>query len=170
MASGNWALATAIALCNQNGDGSAITVTSVTGSVDGVIAPADYTVTQDALGRTVVTVPAIAGSVTTIAQDLVIVYDYTPRDKQLTGYRVEKQSIPLGLYKFVSCAQAGSVDSSNGLTNYSQTIAYFSKAALTGELARTYVNRSRTDFAGSPAEFTCRDGGLYIVWKKTWQQ
>lgn len=63
---------------NQNYNGSAITVDSVTGSVDGLLVlGTDYFVGKNANGKYGVTIVDTA-TVTTIAQTITIVYDYTP--------------------------------------------------------------------------------------------
>jgi len=75
--SGNWAYNTFIPFDNQNGDGSAITPDSVTGATDGaLVSETDYFIT---------TVDGVRGiiikdstTVTTLSQNITIVYDYTP--------------------------------------------------------------------------------------------
>lgn len=92
---GAWTFNGPIIIENQNGDGTVVTVNSVTGSVDGALnANDDYFVGLDGQGRSTVTV--VDGTVaTTEAQDLTINYDYTPNaSKDVTfndfGTKVEK--------------------------------------------------------------------------------
>lgn len=77
-ASGAWGYDDPIVIENQNGDGSELTINSVTGGTDGLLVEGtDYFVGQDANGDTVVTIVDSA-TVTTESQDMVIDYDYTP--------------------------------------------------------------------------------------------
>jgi hypothetical protein len=76
--SGNWGFNDPIVVEHQNGDGSFLTINSVTAGTDGLlVAETDYFVGQDGNGDTVITVIDSA-TVTTEAQNLVINYDYTP--------------------------------------------------------------------------------------------
>lgn len=76
--SGSWGFNTFIPFANQNGDGSIIAVTSVTGGTDGPLtAEDDYYVVKDDSGIYGIMVKDTV-DVTTIAQNLVIVYAYTP--------------------------------------------------------------------------------------------
>jgi len=78
IASGSWGYNDPIVMTNQNGSGTQLTITSVTGATDGLlVSGTDYFVGQDALGRTIVTI-IDSVTVTTEAQVLTIVYDYTP--------------------------------------------------------------------------------------------
>jgi len=85
VASGAWGYDNPIVVANQNGDGSLLTINSVTGATDGALVEGtDYFVGQDALGRTVVTIIDSA-TVTTPSQNMTIDYDYTPNaSKKLT--------------------------------------------------------------------------------------
>jgi hypothetical protein len=78
VSSGNWKFTKFIKIENQNGDGSAITVNSVTGSVDGLlVVDTDYYVGQndfDEYGIYIID----SATVTTESQDMVFDYDYTP--------------------------------------------------------------------------------------------
>lgn len=76
--SGDWGYNDPIRVENQNGDGSALTINSVTGGTDGLlVSGTDYYEGTDEFGRTVITIIDSA-TVTTEAQDMVIDYDYTP--------------------------------------------------------------------------------------------
>jgi hypothetical protein len=92
---GAWSFNSPVIIENQNGDGTVITVNSVTGSVDGVLAAGDdYFVGLDGQGNSVVTI-VDGTNATTEAQDLTIDYDYTPNaSKDVTfndfGTKVEK--------------------------------------------------------------------------------
>jgi hypothetical protein len=76
--SGNWAYNKFILIENQNGDGSAITVNSVSGGTDGTLTEdTDYYVGQNEVGEWGIFV-IDSTNVTTTSQDLTIDYDYTP--------------------------------------------------------------------------------------------
>lgn len=77
--SGSWAFSSAYKITNQNYNGAAVSVTSVTGSVDGLLTSDDYTV-ENINGVYHVSFRALAdcANLTTLAQNIVIVYDYTP--------------------------------------------------------------------------------------------
>lgn len=77
-ASGSWNYNKFIKIENQNGDGSIISVTSVTGGTDGLLTvDVDYYIGRNDLGEYGIFIIDSA-TVTTEAQDMVIVYDYTP--------------------------------------------------------------------------------------------
>ena len=94
--SGAWLEKQFLLVENQNGDGSALTVNSVTGSVDGLlVAGDDYEVTQDGQGQYGVTLFLSGATLTTEVQDLTFDYDYTPNaSKNLTfndfGLKIKK--------------------------------------------------------------------------------
>ena len=82
VASGDWGYNEFIPIAHQNGNGAIITPTSVTGSVDFATSSAAYTIAVD---YDLVKVDGVWGivitdsvAVTTEAQDIVILYDYTP--------------------------------------------------------------------------------------------
>ena len=78
VASGNWSFDKFIEIENQNGDGSAITINSVTLGTDGaLVADTDYFVIKNAQNKYGIYIIDSA-TVTTEAQDVVINYDYTP--------------------------------------------------------------------------------------------
>lgn len=74
--SGNWSFDKGIFFENQNNDGSIISVTSVTGSVDGAGAADDFDIAIVPGGS--VLIPRDGTIFITEVQDLVIIYDYTP--------------------------------------------------------------------------------------------
>ena len=81
LTSGSWNVNIFNKIENQNGDGSIITINSVTGSVDGALtANDDYDLIQDANGDYGIVLQDIAQAtnLTTIAQNITINYDYTP--------------------------------------------------------------------------------------------
>ncbi len=89
------------ALENQNGDGSAISITSVTGWTDwALVADTDYVLTEVnwVYGITILD----STTVTTMAQDFVIVYDYTPTATKYLGLNVKALEIPKMVVKIVS--------------------------------------------------------------------
>jgi len=78
VASGAWSYNGFIKIANQNGNGSAITVNSVTGSVNGVlVAGTDYFVGKNEAGEYGITI-IDSTTVTTLVQNMAIDYDYTP--------------------------------------------------------------------------------------------
>lgn len=85
VASGAWAYNKFIKITNQNGDGSAITVDSVTGGTDGALtANTDYYVGRNNAGEYGIFI-IDSSAVTTLSQAIVIQYDYTPNaSKKLT--------------------------------------------------------------------------------------
>jgi hypothetical protein len=77
-ASGSWSYKEFILIENQNGDGSALTVNSVVGSVDPVLVEnTDYIVGTNEKGLYGIT-PIAGGALSTEVQSLTIDYDYTP--------------------------------------------------------------------------------------------
>jgi len=75
---GDWEYNKFIKIENQNGDGDAITVVSVTGATDGVLAAEDdYYVGQNEAGEYGIFIKNTT-AVTTLNQNVTIVYDYTP--------------------------------------------------------------------------------------------
>lgn len=76
--SGSWGFNTFEPIAHQNGDGSLISITSVTGGTDGaLVAETDYFIVKRDDGDYGIMVKDTV-DVTTIAQNLVIIYDYTP--------------------------------------------------------------------------------------------
>jgi len=153
-----------IKIANQNYDGSAITINSVVGSTDwALVAGTDYELIQD--GNGVYGIQLISGwAITILTQTFVINYDYTPSSYTLDGYNVEKDAVPYGLYKFVSCK---SKFNNNASDNAIQDTIYFAKYVLNGELIEQYIDRSEDEFAGSEASFQGATGGMYLKQKST---
>lgn len=88
LTSGEWDVNTFYEIENQNGDGSIITINSVTGGTDGALTvndDYDLVVTGEGKYGIVLQDVAAATLLTTTAQDIVIDYDYTPNaSKTLT--------------------------------------------------------------------------------------
>ena len=160
VAATDWQKGVFIALGNQNGDGTQITPT-VTGWT---LVASDYTIGMDALGRSGVTIKT---SYTWSNHAITLTYSYTPYPSTLAGYKSTRDSIPMGIYKFVSCPQSFT-NSTTGVTTKIRNTIYFVKFYITSELAETYINRSRTEFAGAEIEFTSAEGGYYLKVKETW--
>lgn len=82
LSSGAWDVNQFYVIDNQNGDGSIVVINSVTGSVDGALAVNDdYDLVKDPLtGKYGIVLQDVASAttLTTIVQDIVIDYDYTP--------------------------------------------------------------------------------------------
>lgn len=85
VASGDWAYNTFIPIEHQNGDGSVIAITSVTGGVDGALVDGtDYVIVKSACGEYGISI-LDSVDVTTLVQSITIVYAYTPNaSKTLT--------------------------------------------------------------------------------------
>jgi len=83
--SGDWNYNKFIKIANQNGDGSAITIDSVTGGTDGLLVEdTDYYTGQNEAGEYGIFI-IDSTDVTTLAQNITIQYDYTPNaSKKLT--------------------------------------------------------------------------------------
>lgn len=80
---GDWAYLTPFKLSGQNSNGTAPTVTSVVGSVDGAVAtPADYELVK--VGNEWAIILKSGGDITTLAQDIVVTSDYTPAASKRT--------------------------------------------------------------------------------------
>jgi len=97
VSSGAWNYNKFIALDHQNGAGTIITPDSVTGGVNGALdVNVDYVITEQSPGSGIwgiVLTDSAAGKITTEAQTITIVYDYTPNASQTT-YFGGKTSLP----------------------------------------------------------------------------
>lgn len=159
VASADWAKGVFIAFGNQNGDGSTITPTSVTG---GTLTAWDYDVWTDDLGRSGITVK---NTYTWSGHDIVITYAYDPNPSVLTWYKSGIDSVPFGAYRFRSCT---SETIENWVNTKVRNTIYFIKFYLTSEMIETYVNRVRKDFEWSEITLTAALGGYYLKVKETW--
>lgn len=163
---GEYALNTFIALGNQNGDGSAITPTSVTIGWTSISAwSSTYAVSVDSLGRSGITLSSsYSGAIT---GDLVITYDYDPYPQVIVGSKSGRASIPFGAYRFRSCVQTETEADGVTINNVRNTI-YFIKFYITSEVAEKFINRTRKDFEGVNIEMVSAEWGYYIKVKETW--
>ena len=83
---GAWAYNTFINIANQNGDGTAITINSVTGATDGVlVSETDYFKGQDETGAYGIFIKNSV-TVTTLNQNVTINYDYTPNSSKTVTF------------------------------------------------------------------------------------
>lgn len=92
LTSGEWAVNTYYAITNQNGDGSAITINSVTGATDGALtANDDYDIVKLASGEYGIVLQDVASAtnLTTVSQNVTIDYDYTPNASEKLVLGVE---------------------------------------------------------------------------------
>lgn len=147
---------------NQNGDGSALTINSVTGDVDWLLTvDVDYKLVIDGNGNSGIIL--ISGTnITTLTQTFTVDYDYTPSASSLDGYNIEKNTVPYGLYKFVSCKNP--INSTQGI----QDTIYFRKYVLNGDLTENYIFLSEdSTFEGTEASFVGVSGGGYLKQKAT---
>jgi len=96
LVSGDWAYLDNIKIEHQNGAGTAITVNSVTGGTDGLlVVDVDYWLTVDEDGEYCVMIDNSNAltNLTTVTQNIVIDYDYTPYASQ-TIYRGGLTALP----------------------------------------------------------------------------
>lgn len=95
-------------ITNQNGDGSAVVVNSVTGGTDGALTVNDdYIVTEvDGVYGIVLNTVAGGGTLTTLAQTITIDYDYTPNAREDLTFAVEFTEVPR-VYAKITCTQDG---------------------------------------------------------------
>jgi len=143
VSSGSWNYNNFIRITNQNGDGSAITVNSVTGATDGLlVAGTDYYVGQNDDGEYGIFIIDSA-TVTTETQDITIDYDYTPNSS--IGFHKDYGSFtaPYNVYKFKSCPRPISA------TQAVEDVHYLVKHVITSSLPRNYVDLAEEDFVGS---------------------
>lgn len=91
---GDWAYNTFIPIANQNGDGTAPNIDSVTGATDGaIVAETDYFLSQNESGVWGIIIVDSA-DVTTLNQNFTIQYDYTPNaSKKLTTVASGKKTL-----------------------------------------------------------------------------
>lgn len=137
VSSGDWAYNKFVPIENQNGDGSAITVNSVSGGTDGpLVEDTDYYVGQNAQGKYGIFVIDSA-TVTTESQDLTLDYDYTPSaSRQLSG---GSSSVELTPRAFRLRKNLGTVASPKYFT------VYIYAAVNEGGLALTFPRFDSTD-------------------------
>lgn len=145
-------------IANQNFDGSAITVTSITGSVDGLlVVSTDYNVVTNGLG--VYGVEFISGgAITTLTQTFTIVYNYTPAASENIGYRSQAISIPKVLFKFVSCED--SFDDA-GVEKLKTNTVYITQAFLDSDYVENFTNLAQQELQSSSLTFSVDKGGDY---------
>lgn len=106
--SGSWGFNTFIPFENQNGNGAIIAVTSVTGGTDGALtAEDDYYVVKDDSGIYGIMVKDTV-DVTTIAQNLVIIYAYTP-NASVTYETGGKSAIPYFYVRMTNTDENGKI-------------------------------------------------------------
>lgn len=132
---------------NQNWDGSAIVVNSVTGATDGpLVADTDYYVWQNADGDYGIYI-IDSVTVTTMAQVFTINYDYTPNASVYGGYTINARELPKLVVRITS------TDSATG----KDIVYYLVDSNFTWELVTWFVDVVRNgDISNSPFTF----GGL----------
>lgn len=80
--SGKWKYDVPVEIKGQNADGSAPTINSITGATDGaIVVRTDYVLQMDNSTKKWSVVMTDSLTITTLAQDMVIDYDYTPSAK-----------------------------------------------------------------------------------------
>lgn len=123
VANGKWHFDQFIPFDQQNGNGAKITPDSVTGSVDGaLVLNTDYWIVKDEDGRWGISIRD-STTVTTEAQNITIVYDYTPAASRTLKMGAASASIVSKIVEFsrtvsgkVYRARLWSVRNENGLT------------------------------------------------------
>lgn len=108
VASGAWAYDQFIPLDYQNSDGSKITPDSVTGGTDGaLVLGTDYYIIKDgATGKWGIAIKDSA-TVTTLAQTMTIVYDYTPAASKLVETGGKASGLPRFMVKLENVDASG---------------------------------------------------------------
>ena len=97
LSSGSWDVNIAYKIENQNGDGSALTINSVTGSVDGALtANDDYDIVKLSDGDYAIVLQDVASAtnLTTIVQDITVDYDYTPNAREDLNFPISFTESP----------------------------------------------------------------------------
>jgi len=151
-------------VANKNGAGTVVTSIVVDDNGTPLVLNTNYTVNLDTDGSITGTAGTtyITFLTDTSANQIDIDYSYTPNASTLDGYNIEKEAVPYGLYKFVSCKSA--TDATNGI----QDTVYFRKYVLSGELTEKYVLLSEdTNFEGTECSFIGVNGGWYLKSKAT---
>ncbi len=152
VSSGSWDYNKFIKIENQNGDGSAITVNSVTGATDGaLVADTDFYTGQNAAGEYGIFIIDSA-TVTTTAQDVTIDFDYTPNSSE--NLDLDLKTIELNNFEVRVTA------TENGSSRTRKTI--ISSATLNSEYSVTYQDVIEAgDITGSTLTFESNKGATY---------
>lgn len=135
-------------------DAGTTTITTVTGSVDGLlVVSTDYTVETDDDGN--VGIELVSGwAITVLDQDFVVVFAATVKDKKQIVYKAGTRSMPYLLLRFCECDK---IDESRGRNHY------IVKARVSTETVMEFINESRNDFTGATITFTCAKDGNYAM-------
>ena len=141
------------ALEHQNGNGAAVSVTSVTGGTDGLlVADTDYVVTEDANGIYGITI-IDSTTVTTMAQDFAIVYDYTPSAAKYTGMKQVQTTLPKVVVKIVWCPDGDSENNTH----------YVVDAKFTGEFLTSFVDVVENGDVNPTSVEITTNKGWYVI-------
>lgn len=140
-----------ILIANQNGDGSAVSVTTVVGSVDGaLVAGTDYDVVQDASGKYGIQLIS-GGAITTLTQTFTITYDYTPNASRVLGYCSQAKAKPFQLLRFVSCVDTFE---EGGVTKNKVNYVYLTAAFLNSDYTENFVDLANGELTAASLTFT----------------
>ena len=152
-ASGSWGYNDPFVIENQNGDGTQLTINSVTGGTDGaLVANTDYFVGQNAAGDTVVTVIDSA-TVTTESQTITVDYDYTPNASQETAIRSVTTELPRLIIKIVA-------EDENG----NQLKAYLENCRIDGDVTLPFLDPTNNgSLVPGSLSFVSRRGGQLLL-------
>lgn len=153
--SGAWTYDNFIKFDFQNGDGSKITPTSVTAGTNGpLVLNTDYFIVQDDNGNWGIIVRD-STTVTTEAQSITIVYNYTPNAAKYVGNNIENTEIP----RLVIVLRA--IDPKTG----KKVEIYLGDAVINSEVIVGFVNPKRAGgLTNSPFEFLGNEGGFSFMY------
>jgi len=149
-------------IANKNGDNSVVTSVVVDDNGSPLTLDTDYTLAVDSDGSVTGTIgnSYIVFLADTSANQIDVDYDYTPNASVIDGYNIEKETVPYGLYKFVSCVNP--ISATQGIKD----TVYFWKYSITGEMLEAYIDRVETEFAGADISFVGGLGGWYLKVKE----
>lgn len=112
LTNGEWAVNTFYKFENQNGDGSAVSITSVVGSVDGALTlndDYDRLIDEDGDYGIYINDASVGTHLTTAAQNIVITYSYTPTAAEEFTLAVEFMESPRLMVKIEATNDDGDV-------------------------------------------------------------
>jgi len=145
-----------IKIANQNGDWSAVSITSVTGAIDWLlVSETDYFVWPNGVWETGITI-IDSTTVTTMAQAFTIVYNYTPADTKILSMKRKQLVVPGQLLKFTSCPDA----------DWKVDILYFVNAKLNSDYEMPMTNLLDNDFTPASITFEVARGWNFLMSKK----
>lgn len=134
-------------------DTGTTSVTSVTGSIDGLlVVTTDYIVTTDADGNEVIELVSGWNITTLTDQTFTVVFNADAKAKKQLVYKAGTRSMPYLLLQFCECDKT---DENRA------RIHYVVKARVSSETVMEFINESRSDFTGATITFTVAKDGNY---------